>query len=126
MLNFGFEKLEVYKLALNFVDEARLLSRKYPSEEYYEMARQLRRSSVSVVLNIAEGSGKRTKKDFANFIRTAIGSLLESVANMKIAIRRKYISGDDWQKIEPLIEELYFKLIALEKTLRNKNNEQDN
>ncbi|MDO8663849.1 MAG: four helix bundle protein [Candidatus Wildermuthbacteria bacterium] len=108
----------MYRLSLDFIDEAYLLSSKYPTEEKYEMARQLRRSSVSVALNIAEGSGKKTKKDFANFIRMAIGSLLESVANMKIAVRRKYITENNLEKSDPLVRELYFKLIALENNLR--------
>jgi four helix bundle protein len=73
---------------------------------------------VSICLNIAEGSAKISKKDFANFIRISIGSLVELDTSLKISIDLKYISKNEYDKIEPMIKELYFKLIALHKNLK--------
>ena len=72
---------------------------------------------MSVLLNIAEGSSRQTKKDFKRFVRISIGSLVEVDAALKIAIDLEYITNGDYLEIEPLIREVYFKLIGLSKYL---------
>jgi hypothetical protein len=47
-----------------------------------------------------------------------VGSLVETIANLKIGVQRSYIDGQDFRDIEPLLDKLYFKLMALEKVLR--------
>ena len=72
-------------------------------------------------MNIAEGSGRHSKKDFARFIRNAIGSLLETDACFKIAIDLAYLEDKKYQdEIHPLLEELFYKLIGFEKFLIGK------
>ena len=105
-------------MALEFMDEVYELSDRFPPMELYNLTSQVRRAATSISLNIAEGSGRHHKKDFARFIRLSIGSLLEVVASLKIAIRRNYVTQADYDmRVSPLIEKLYFKLIALEKSL---------
>ena len=82
---------------------------------------QLRRAVISVPLNIAEGSIKRTKKDFAHFIRIALGSLMETMTCIEISFAQKYIHDQEYEKIAAMIQELYFKLIALDKFLHKSN-----
>ena len=94
------------------------LIKKFPKEELYGLTSQVRRAAVSVVLNIAEGSCARSKKDFARFIGQAIGSLVEVKAGLVIAGRLKYITREDFLKIIPKIDTLFFKLISFQKTLR--------
>lgn len=62
---FRFEELKVYQHALDFVDTVYELVEKFPSHELYALISQLRRAAISIVLNIAEGTG-RTKKDFGH------------------------------------------------------------
>ena len=59
---------------------------------------QIKRSTISISLNIAEGIGKSSPKDFANFIRIAIGSLIETDASLKIAVDLNFITQTDYKK----------------------------
>ena len=115
-MKFKFEELEVWELSLELINEVYDLLRKYPADERFDLVRQGRKSVTSVSLNIAEGS-IRGKKEFSQFIRISLGSLMETVANLKIGVKRKYINKEDYNSVES-IEPLYFKLIKLRKTLR--------
>ncbi len=120
-MKFNCENLEVYRIARSLVLEIYTLTRNFPSEEKFGITSQLRRAVISICLNIAEGSGKYSKKDFANFIRTSIGSLIEVDSALKIAIDLEYIDTANCVEINKIIQELYFKLIALDKVLRKNN-----
>jgi four helix bundle protein len=116
MMKFKFEELDVWNLSLEMIDEVYRVLEKYPDNERFDLVRQGRRSVTSVSLNLAEGS-IRSKKEFSQFIRVALGSLVETVANMKIGIKRKYIAKEDLDSVKS-IEPLYFKLIKLRKSLQ--------
>jgi len=117
-MKFNCENLEVYKISRLLILDVYNLTNKFPSEEKFGLISQLRRAAISISLNIAEGSGKISKKDFANFIRIAIGSLIETDTALKISIDLTYINSNEYEKIDSKIKELYFKLIALDKSLR--------
>ena len=120
-MKFKCEDLEVYNLSRELVVRIYKITKKFPASEKYGLRSQIRRSVTSVTLNIAEGSAKSTNKDFANFIRMAIGSLVETDTSLKIAIDLKFITSDDYIKIDKLMEKTYFKLIGLHKYLKNNN-----
>jgi len=88
---FDFEKLEVYKKALNLAEKIYKVTSNFPECERYGLQGQLRRASVSVSSNIAEGSGRYNKKDFAQFLRIARGSLYECIPLFEISLRVGYI-----------------------------------
>ena len=92
MMKFKFEELEVWDLSLELIDDVYLLLDKYPDDKRFDLVRQGRKSVTSISLNIAEGS-IRSKKEFSHFIRIALGSLVETVANLKVGIKRKYNIG---------------------------------
>jgi len=87
---FKFEDLRVYQEALSFNDEIYFITKQFPKNELFGLTNQLRRASVSITLNIAEGTS-RTKKDFRHFIDLSRGSCYECIAILTIAKRRKYI-----------------------------------
>ena len=116
MVKFKFEDLEVWDLSLELIDEVYPLLAKYPDDEKFDLVRQGKKSVTSISLNIAEGS-IRGKKEFRQFLRISLGSLLETVANLKIGIRREYITQNDLDSLKS-IEPLYFKLIKLRKSLK--------
>lgn len=114
---YNFENLEIYKLALTLVKDIYLLTRKLPKDELFVLTSQLRRAVTSVVLNIAEGSGRGSRKDFARFINQSIGSLFEVKAVLLVALELKYLEQSEINKVIPKIDELFFKLSAFKKFL---------
>lgn len=111
MFNYNFENLEVWKLSLRVVKETKQIIKKFPPEEKYVLADQIRRAASSIALNIAEGWGRSTKKDFGRFVSNAVGSTLEVIASLKIASSLGYIKDQELQILDELLKELYFKLL---------------
>jgi len=120
-IEYGFYRLEVWKLGMSLVDFVYEITKNFPNEEKFALVSQMRRAAVSVPLNISEGSIKRTRKDFASFVRIALGSLMETMTCFEISLRQKYISQTNYEKGQELIQELHFKLIALDKFLTKKS-----
>lgn len=89
---FKFEKLEVYQLALAYVDLTYDLSAQLPKSEEYNLKSQIIRSATSVVLNIAEGSTAQSDPEQNRFLGMAVRSVLETVACQHIIRRRKFIT----------------------------------
>jgi len=111
MFSYNFEKLEVWKLSLRIIKEVKKITKKLPLEEKYILTDQIRRAALSIALNIAEGWGRKTKKDFSRFISNAIGSTLEVIAGLKIACDLGYSKEAEIKDLDELLKELYFKLL---------------
>lgn len=116
-MKFNCENLEVYIISRKLIIDIYKITEKFPTTEKFGLTSQTKRSVVSICLNISEGSGKASKKDFANFIRMSIGSLIETDTSLKIAIDLGFINLSDYKKVDEFIEKLYFKLIGLHKSL---------
>jgi four helix bundle protein len=95
---FRFEELKVWQMALDLSNEIDLLSKKFPVEERFSLSSQIKRAADSVVLNIAEGSTGQTKPEFKRFLDIALRSAVEVVACLFIAIKRNYISKEEFDK----------------------------
>jgi four helix bundle protein len=100
---FRFEKLEVWQEARKINQVIYRLTRKFPREELFAMTSQIRRASISVSSNIAEGSGRNSDKDFAHFLEQAYGSLMEVASNFYLALDEGYVKESD---LDPLFDEL--------------------
>ncbi len=116
-MKFKYEELEIWQIALKLIKVIYNILRKFPTDEKYDLISQGKRAVTSIALNIAEGSGRHTDKDFSLFINRAITSLLEVDAVLKIGISLGYLLDSDYGDVEPLIKEEYFKLVAFDKTL---------
>lgn len=116
-MKFNYENLKVSQLSLDLINLIYNIIKKFPKNEEFVITAQLKRSVSSILLNIAEGSGKYSKQDFARYIRNSIGSLLEVDATLKIALNQNYITAEELMPVRAKIEELYYKLIAFEKSL---------
>ena len=68
---FGYRKLVAYQKAKEIVKRTYMLLEKFPADERYAMCDQLRRASVSITSNIAEGTNRFSVKDKAHFIKQA-------------------------------------------------------
>ena len=88
---FGFEKLEVRQMAIQYADCIYDVTRQFPNDERFGLTSQLRRSTVSVSSNIAEGSGPGSNADFARFVGIAYSSLLETMSQSYVARRQRFL-----------------------------------
>ena len=95
-----FKKLVVWQEAKSFALDIYNLSDSFPRHEIYGMTSQLRRAAVSVASNIAEGQGRLTKGEFAQFLGHARGSLLEALTQLEIAADRKYLEKNQLAELE--------------------------
>jgi len=102
---FGYRKLIAYQKAKEVVKKTYKLLKKFPAEERYAMCDQLRRASVSVTSNIAEGVNRFSVKDKSHFIEIAYDSLMEVSSQFEIAEDLGYITTDDRMSMDLLIEE---------------------
>jgi four helix bundle protein len=90
---FKFEKLEVWKESIALSREVYRISRNLPADERFGLTSQVRRAAVSIAANIAEGSGRTSRKDFLRFVEMAYGSLMESISHLAIAQQESFIDG---------------------------------
>ncbi len=112
----NFEKLNVYQKALDLVDCVYDITKKFPKEELFCLTNQFRRAIVSIVLNIAEGSG-RSKKDFIHFLNMSRTSAYECSAISQIASRRKYLSEKEFQYVYMELEVIIKMLNKLKQSI---------
>ena len=115
---FKFEKLEVWQLALDYIDLMYEMASLLPPSEEFNLKSQLRRAATSVALNVAEGSTGQTDNEQARFLGLAIRSALETVACQHIIKRRGYISDEKrFQQAYSRAETLVVKLQAMRKAI---------
>jgi four helix bundle protein len=117
---FRFEKLEVWRVAIELADEVYRRIRDFPAEERFGLTSQVRRSSVSVSANIAEGSGRSTKKDRVRFVEIGYGSLMETVSHLEIAKRQLYLPQDAHAELYDRSDRLARMLSGYRKSLDDK------
>ena len=87
-----FEKLEIWILSIEYTDLCYSIAEQLPKREEFNLASQLRRASVSVALNIAEGSTGQSDAEQARFLGMALRSLIETVACQHLIFRRQYLT----------------------------------
>ena len=121
MYTYSFEKLEVWKRARIFVGWIYKLTQFYPPTEKYCLVLQLRKAAVSIVSNIAEGSGRRTSKDKVSFIQNAYSSVIEILNQLIVSRDLEYIDDLKLKEGRNEIEYLTEKLSALRKSITKAN-----
>ena len=96
---FRFFDWQVYKDAKKFSHLSFRVVKNLPKEYRFEIGSQIIRSSMSVALNIAEGSGKNSDKDFNHFLNIASGSLFETIASFDILRDNKLIPESEFTSL---------------------------
>ncbi len=117
---FDFEKLTVYLKAKSYNLEVSKLLKQFTFDS--AIKNQLRRSSLSIALNIAEGSGRKTNPDKRNFFVIARGSVFECVAIFDILKDEGSISKETYKEFYSRSEELSKMLYAMTESLNVKKN----
>lgn len=110
-MGFRFRSFPLYEEIRIFVREIYELSRAFPKSEQFELISQIRKAAYSIMLNIAEGSAKKSDAEFNRFVLIALGSIAEVVAILDICLDQNYISIKTHQeyleKCEILAKKLY-------------------
>ena len=114
---FNFEKLGVWQKAIDFADLVYQVSRAFPNDERFGLTNQMRRAAVSISSNLAEGTSRNSKVDFARFVEIASGSLFEVVSQSIVSKRQHFLSEADYQRLYDAAGEQSRMLSGLRKTL---------
>ena len=113
---FTYRKLLVYQRSKDFVRQVYCLLKLFPKEEQYALCDQLRRASISIASNIAEGMGRSSLKEQVHFIEIAYGSLNEVMCQLELAADFGYITMEDLNTLEVQYEEIAKMLSGLRKS----------
>lgn len=95
-MSFKFENLKIWQKSMDLGKQMNVLSKAFPKEEMYNLSSQLRRASDSVALNISEGSILQSNAEYRKFLGYSIRSIAEVVTCLHKAIRRNYVSQNDF------------------------------
>jgi four helix bundle protein len=107
MLNLSHKKLDVYQIALTLLKKVYHLTKSFPKEERFLLITQLRRASVSVCSNIAEGAARKSKSEKKRFYEVSRSSVVEIDTQFEIALILEYVSNDQIQESEQYVESLF-------------------
>ena len=118
--NKGYHKLIVWQRARELVQLIYLHTENFPKAEEFGLRSQIRRSAVSVVLNIVEGYRKATTKDYLHFLNIADGSLTELEAAIELSLDLGFLSKERYSKLENKRGEVGYLLSQLIKSLKKK------
>jgi four helix bundle protein len=116
---FKFEKLEIWKLAIEYADEVNVLTKNYPKEEMFVLSSQFKRAADSISLNIAEGAIGQSDAEQRKFVGYAIRSLAECVNCLYLSSSRKYIKQEDFNRLYEKAETLFAKMNKFRSSLNN-------
>ena len=115
---FRFEKLEVWQEARRLNRTIYRLTRNFPRAELFAMTSQIRRASVSISSNIAEGSGRNSDRDFGHFLEQAYGSLMEVASTFFLALDEGYAKETELEPPFDELERLAKRLASLNRSLK--------
>lgn len=96
---FDFEKLKVYEASLEFIKRIFKITKDLLRDYQFSVADQLRRAALSIVNNIAEGSGKLSKKEKSQFYRTSLNSARECIPMLTILSKEELILEVDYNNL---------------------------
>jgi four helix bundle protein len=113
-----YKNLKIWQKSVDLAVSIYNVTKIFPREEQYGLTSQIRRSAVSVPSNIAEGSGRNSKKEFMNFLSISHGSSYELETQLLIASRVGYLGQDEYQNIANDLIEIQKMNSGLKKSLK--------
>ena len=113
MYTYSFEKLDVWKESIKLAINTYKMTKSLPKEEKFGLISQMRRCSVSISSNIAEGTARLTSKDKAHFMTIAYSSTLELINQAIISKELSFISNDEYLNLRKETESITNKINAL-------------
>lgn len=114
----NYKELKVWEKAHKLTLQVYDITTNFPKQEVYTLTSQLRRSAYSIPSNIAEGCGKNSANDLANFLNIALGSANETDYFLLLAKDLGFIETEKYQELNMLINEVKAMLIVLIQKVR--------
>jgi four helix bundle protein len=113
-IKFGFEDLEVWQKPVKFVEDIITLTEDLnTNRKHYRLIENLEASAVSIPVNISEGKGRYSKKEFVRFLYIARGSLYETVTFLEIFKNKKWIEVSDYNRLTSEAKEIVKMIVGL-------------
>ena len=119
IIAFSYQNLDVYKLSMQLTYDVYQIVSTFPDFEKFGLSSQLRRASVSVPSNIAEGSGRQYQKEFVQFLFLAKGSLREVITQLELSKMLGYIDDELFSQTQDSADRLHKMLNRLISRLKN-------
>lgn len=114
-----FEDIQAWQKARILTKKIYQITQEGTFVKDFDLRSQIRRSSISIMANIAEGQGRRSDKDFANFLNISLGSIAETKSHIYIALDLNYINQTNFDEIYKEIDEIGKMTFALCSHLRS-------
>lgn len=102
----NFRSLLIWQKSMTLVTETYLSTKEFPKEEIFGLTSQIRRSSISIPSNIAEGFGRDGNKEFLRFLKISLSSLFEYQTQIEIAKNINYLTENQFNKLYEFSREL--------------------
>jgi four helix bundle protein len=103
---FDFENLNVYQKSLEFIDDIFKIVKSFPSEYRYSLGENLIRAGLSIANNLAEGNGKKSKKEKNRYFGTALDSARECASVFNVLKRQYLIKENEYNKVRSAAKEI--------------------
>lgn len=113
----NFRNLKIYARSIEFAVEIYTLTKTFPREELYGITSQIRRAAASISLNIAEGSGNTSAKEFRRFLEIALRSDYEVMSCLEIARRLTYCDQEKYNILIAEADEIAAMIVGFSKSL---------
>ena len=113
MLNLSHKKLDVWKNSIELTKQIYKITERFPKVEIYGLSNQLRRASVSIASNIAEGCARKSSMEKRRFLEISRSSLVEIDTQLIIAKELEYTDEDELNRLNEILNVLFAKLSNL-------------
>lgn len=113
-----YEKFIFWQKSMDLVEKIYKVTNNFPQSEQFGLTSQMRRCSISIPSNIAEGSKRNSNKDFHHFLTISFGSGAELETQLQIAKRLNFINEKEYQKINFLLSEIMKMINKYRSTLK--------
>ncbi len=114
----NYRELKIWHKAIDLSVDIYELVADFPSDEKFGIVSQLRRASVSVPSNIAEGSSRKSEKEFAHYLSMSLGSLFEIETQLIISNRVDYIKEETLEEYKAKITDIIKMIMAFRKHIK--------
>ncbi len=114
----NFKELLVWQKSIDFVTEIYKITETFPKDETFGLKSQIRRASVSIPSNIAEGNSRRSKPDYLQFLKISRGSCAEVETQLIISRNLNFLKEENYQKLNQDIIEISKMLNGLINSLK--------